>query len=158
MAKTLFRADSSSQVGLGHIKRDLVYASRLESEDISFACFENALEIPYPIYRLQSSDINELIQLCKKEKTTHLIIDNYKLSYEDEKQIKKALNIKLSVFDDTYERHYCDEVINHNISADENKYTLEPFTKYFRLKQFKPFKLFKPLSQLLGAIKKRKML
>lgn len=128
MTKTLFRADSSATVGLGHIKRDLVYASRLKDTNIAFASLENCLSLPYSSYKLKTHTIDELISLCRKEEINHLIIDNYTISYEDEKKIKKNLDIKLSVFDDTYERHYCDEIINHNISADRSKYTLEPFT------------------------------
>jgi len=126
--KTLIRADSSSNIGLGHIKRDLVYATRLKEANISFACVENCVNIPYPIHELQTQNIDELIALCQKEQIHHLIIDNYQISYQDEKKLKNTLNIKLSVFDDTYERHYCDEILNHNVSADRHKYTLEPFT------------------------------
>jgi len=127
--KTLFRADSSSSIGLGHIKRDLVYASRLKETEISFASADNCVDIPYPNHKLQTKDIEELIDLCQKEQIQHLIIDNYQISYEDEKKLKSTLDIKLSVFDDTYEKHYCDEILNHNISADRQKYTLESFTE-----------------------------
>ncbi|PVX05124.1 UDP-2,4-diacetamido-2,4,6-trideoxy-beta-L-altropyranose hydrolase, partial [Campylobacter jejuni] len=34
--KVLFRSDSSSQIGFGHIKRDLVLAKQYS--DVSFAC------------------------------------------------------------------------------------------------------------------------
>jgi len=129
VTKTLFRADSSATVGLGHMKRDLVYASRLINADIAFASLANCLEIPYVSHKLKTQDINELIKLCQEQKIEHLIIDNYSISYEDEKKLKEDLDIKISVFDDTYERHYCDEIINHNISADRSKYILEPFTK-----------------------------
>ena len=117
--RVLFRADSSSSIGLGHIKRDLVYASRLQTKDIAFATRElegniNHL-IPYPVHILKSTDIDELVRLCKALKIEKLIIDNYTLSYEDEKRIKELCDLELSVFDDTYEKHYCDEVINHNL-------------------------------------------
>ena len=133
--KVLFRADSSSMIGLGHIKRDIVYASRLTDAEISFATL--ALEgninahIPYPKHVLKSNDVNELISLCQKENIDHLIIDNYEISLEDEKCIKKACSLILSVFDDTYAHHYCDEILNHNISADAKKYEglVPSFTK-----------------------------
>lgn len=125
--KTLFRADSSAKIGLGHIKRDLVYAQRLATDQISFACIENTLALPYPVHTLVDNSIQTLIDLCQKEQIEHLIIDHYGIGYEEEKALKEALNIKVSVFDDTYERHYCDEIINHNISADASRYTLVPF-------------------------------
>ncbi len=127
--KTLFRADSSSTIGLGHIKRDLVYATRLHGEDISFACVENAVDLPYPLHHLSSNSVDELIELCLTEKVEHLIIDHYGINYADEKKLKETLKIQLSVFDDSYEKHYCDEIINHNISADPSRYILEPFTR-----------------------------
>ncbi|PHR55236.1 MAG: UDP-2,4-diacetamido-2,4,6-trideoxy-beta-L-altropyranose hydrolase [Arcobacter sp.] len=129
MTKTLFRADSGKSIGLGHIKRDLVYAGRLQDAEISFASFENCIDLPYPLHTLVSENVDELVELCKKESIEHLIIDNYSFSYEDEKKLKKNLNIFLSVFDDTYQRHFCDEIINHNISAKAKKYNLEAFTK-----------------------------
>jgi len=124
--RVLFRADSSSKIGLGHIKRDLVYALRLRSKNISFATqgLEGNINhlIPYPIHTLKNPNVDELISLCHNLKIEHLILDNYALSYEDEKKIKTNCNLKLSIFDDTYEKHYCDEIINHNLGANAKKY------------------------------------
>ena len=124
--KVLIRSDSSSRIGLGHIKRDLVYASRLQDIELSFAVqdldgnINNT--IPFPLHILKTPNCDELIDLCHHLKVEHLIIDNYSISYEDEKKIKDSCALFLSVFDDTYEKHYCDEVINHNIGANAIKY------------------------------------
>ncbi len=124
--RTLFRADSSSRIGLGHIKRDLVLASRLDSKEIHFAT--QALpgnidhEIPYPVHTLHSPDIKELIDLCKRLDIDHLIVDHYGFTLEDEQKIKEAPSLRLSVFDDTYQEHFCDEIINHNLGASAAKY------------------------------------
>lgn len=124
--RILFRCDSSSSIGLGHVKRDLVYASQLSSAEIFFAC--QALEgninslIHYPLYILQSNDIKELATLAKKLTIDEIVIDNYALTYEDEHYLKKHCRSTLSVFDDTYNRHYCDKVINHNLGACAQKY------------------------------------
>ncbi len=124
--RILFRSDSSSRIGLGHIKRDLVLASRLDSNEIHFASMSLPgninHEIPYPVHPLKTSDVKELIDLCKHLDIDHLIVDHYGLTLEDEKQIKKNSSLRLSVFDDTYEEHYCDEVINHNLGANPKKY------------------------------------
>ncbi|HFU76356.1 MAG TPA: UDP-2,4-diacetamido-2,4,6-trideoxy-beta-L-altropyranose hydrolase, partial [Arcobacter sp.] len=51
-----------------------------------------------------------------------IVIDHYGINYEYEKELKEKTGIKVFVLDDTYERHYCDVLLNHNIYADEKKY------------------------------------
>jgi len=52
-----------------------------------------------------------------------LVIDHYEINYDFEKRLKEEnKNLKIFVFDDTYEKHFCDILINHNISANEKKY------------------------------------
>jgi UDP-2,4-diacetamido-2,4,6-trideoxy-beta-L-altropyranose hydrolase len=126
LKKILFRADSSSRIGLGHIKRDLVLASRLDSDEIHFAAQELPgninHEIPYPVHSLRTANVQELIKLCKHLDIDHLIVDNYEFTLEDEKKIKAECSVRLSVFDDTYQEHFCDEVINHNLGSRAKKY------------------------------------
>jgi UDP-2,4-diacetamido-2,4,6-trideoxy-beta-L-altropyranose hydrolase len=52
-----------------------------------------------------------------------IVIDHYGIDYTFEKQLS-ILNSQLSimVLDDTYEKHHCDILLNHNISADKKKY------------------------------------
>ena len=107
--KTLFRVDSSSRIGLGHIKRALVYASGLQDTDIAFACRDlpgniNS-QIPYPLHLLDTSDVDELIELCRQMQINQLIVDNYELTLEDEKKIKANCSLRLSIFDDTLFKH-----------------------------------------------------
>ncbi|TEY02748.1 UDP-2,4-diacetamido-2,4,6-trideoxy-beta-L-altropyranose hydrolase [Campylobacter sp. US33a] len=128
--KVLFRSDSSSQIGFGHIKRDLVLAKQYN--DVSFACIalEGSLidEIPYPVYELTSSSIYELINLIKAEKFELLIIDHYDIGYDDEKLIKLETGIKILSFDDTFKAHYCDILLNVNAYAKASDYKdLVPF-------------------------------
>jgi len=78
--------------------------------------------IPYEVKILKSNDINELINLIHFLQTDLLVIDHYGIDYKDEKAIKKATNVKILSFDDTYEKHYCDILLNHNISANPKKY------------------------------------
>ncbi|EAJ3822273.1 UDP-2,4-diacetamido-2,4,6-trideoxy-beta-L-altropyranose hydrolase [Campylobacter jejuni] len=128
--KVLFRSDSSSQIGFGHIKRDLVLAKQYS--DVSFACLplEGSLidEIPYPVYELSSESIYELINLIKEEKFELLIIDHYGISVDDEKLIKLETGVKILSFDDEIKPHHCDILLNVNAYAKASDYEgLVPF-------------------------------
>lgn len=127
--RVLFRTDSSSSIGAGHVVRDLVLASRYKKAKIFFA--KQKLEgninsiITQKNYRLKllkTSLLDELITLIKKLKIDVLVIDTYKITYDDEKEIKKRTNIKIVCFDDKHIKHYCDILLNHNISANEKEY------------------------------------
>jgi len=124
--KVLFRCDSSSSIGLGHVMRDLVLAKQYEGDTILFACqnLEGNINktIPYPVHILKSNEPEELISLIKSLHIDILIIDHYGINYETEKIIKEHTNVKLCCFDDEYKEHFCDEIINHNISANKTKY------------------------------------
>jgi len=124
--KILFRCDSSSQIGHGHVMRDLVLAAQFKDDDITFACLE--LEghimgkIPYSIRVLNSLDMDELINIIQNNHIDMIIIDHYGIDYHDEKYIKERTGVKVFVLDDTYEKHHCDILLNHNIYADVKKY------------------------------------
>jgi len=126
----LFRSDSSSTIGTGHIMRDLVLANQYPNSKIFFATQNlegnlnsKIVESGYELVNLSSNTIDELDRLIKKLNIDLLIIDHYEINYEDEKQLKtNNPNLKILSFDDTYEKHYCDILLNHNISADESKY------------------------------------
>ncbi len=127
----LFRADSSSSIGTGHIMRDLVLAKRdFKDDNIIFAVrnLEGNInhkikEAGYKIEILKSNNIEELNQVIKKYSIDMIVIDHYGIDYNYEKKLS-ILNSKLSIMilDDTYERHHCDILLNHNIYADESKY------------------------------------
>lgn len=123
--KTLIRADSSSTIGLGHIMRDLVLAKSLEGEVI-FACqnLEGNIiaSIPYEVKILKSNDAEELIALIKALHVKLLVIDHYGIDARFEQSVKEATGVKILSLDDTYQAHYCDILLNHNISADKTRY------------------------------------
>jgi len=128
--RTLIRSDSSSAIGLGHIMRDLVLAKRLEG-DVIFACqnLEGNIipSIPYEVKILASNDAKELIALIHSLHVTLLVIDHYGIDASYEQKVKEATGVNILSFDDTYEKHYCDILLNHNLCADANRYkTLVP--------------------------------
>lgn len=126
--KILIRADSSSRIGIGHIMRDLVLAKQFEEndDDVSFAC--QALEgniisfIPYTVSLLRTSQSTELITLIQALEIEMLVIDHYGIDASFEQKIKEATGVKILSFDDMYQPHHCDILLNPNISADKKRY------------------------------------
>ena len=125
----LFRADSSSSIGTGHIMRDLVLAEQFDDANIIFATQDlpgnindKIREKKYKIEGLNSNDIHELINIIKQYSIDMLIIDHYGIDYDDEKALKEITGKIIFVLDDTYEKHYCDILLNHNIYADSLRY------------------------------------
>jgi len=128
----LFRADSSSSIGTGHIMRDLVLAQKYakKGNNITFATqnIEGNInfkikEAGYNLKILKSNDLEELDKLIKKLKIDMIVIDHYEIGESQERKLKiKNKKLKIMVFDDTYEKHYCDILLNHNINADKKKY------------------------------------
>ncbi|WP_415249812.1 UDP-2,4-diacetamido-2,4,6-trideoxy-beta-L-altropyranose hydrolase [Sulfurimonas sp.] len=130
----LFRADSSSNIGIGHIMRDLVLAKQYPDASITFATLplkgninNKILDAGHNVVHLLSNNKKELVSLIKELQIDLLIIDHYDINYEIEKYIKEKTEVKIFILDDTYEKHYCDILLNHNIGANEKKYkTLIP--------------------------------
>jgi len=125
----LFRADSSSTLGTGHIMRDLVLASKYKDAKIIFATQElegninhKIIEASYKVEILKTNSLEELSKIIKKYNIDLVIIDHYGIDYNYEKELKKQTSVKILSFDDTYEKHYCDILLNHNISANEKRY------------------------------------
>lgn len=125
----LFRTDSSNNIGAGHVMRDLVLAKQFENDNIFFAT--QALEgninhkikqENYKIIKLESNDVNEIIGIVKKKKIDMVVIDHYQNHDVYEKMLKNATGVKILSLDDTYEKHHCDILLNHNISADASRY------------------------------------
>ncbi|MEV9529057.1 UDP-2,4-diacetamido-2,4,6-trideoxy-beta-L-altropyranose hydrolase [Aliarcobacter butzleri] len=126
----LVRADSSSYIGTGHIMRDLVLVKQFIHDNIIFATQNlngnityKIAEEEYKLVILKNNNFEELNQLIKELNIDMIIIDHYNINYNFEKELKKENpNLKIFVFDDTYEKHFCDILINHNINADEKRY------------------------------------
>lgn len=85
----------------------------------------------YPLVTINNED--EFFLYVKKIQPTEVVIDNYAFTCRDEKEFKKLFpDIKLSVFDDDYREHFCDEIINHNLSADITKYSNQNIVKIIK--------------------------
>lgn len=127
--KVLFRSDSSSKIGVGHLMRDIVLAKKYANDEILFAVKEDKgnmnhkiEELGYKKIVLKTSDNIELIEVIERENIDLLVIDHYDIGYLEEKEIKDRTRVKIISFDDTYEKHYCDILLNHNIYAENKRY------------------------------------
>ncbi len=125
----LFRVDSSSFIGTGHIMRDLVLAKQFPHAKIIFATQDlsgninhKIIDTGYEIIDLKTNDKDEVLNILKSRHVDLLVIDHYKIDYKYESYIKENFDVKILAFDDTYEKHNCDILLNHNISADKKKY------------------------------------
>ena len=126
----LFRADSSSTIGTGHIMRDLVLAEQFKDANIIFATQDltgninhKIKEKDYAIEILNSNDIEEVNKLIEKYNIDMIVIDHYGINEKYEKQLKvQHPALKIMSLDDTYEKHHCDILLNHNIYADSSRY------------------------------------
>jgi UDP-2,4-diacetamido-2,4,6-trideoxy-beta-L-altropyranose hydrolase len=126
----LFRADSSSTIGTGHIMRDLVLAQQYPEANITFATQDlngninhKIIEAGYKLEILKSNSLDELDELIKKLYIDMIVIDHYGIDLKFEKRLKESNpTLKIMVLDDTYEKHHCDILLNHNIYGDETKY------------------------------------
>ncbi|QEO57208.1 UDP-2,4-diacetamido-2,4,6-trideoxy-beta-L-altropyranose hydrolase [Francisella marina] len=126
--KAIIRADSSSSIGTGHIMRDLVLATQFD--DVTFVTRDlpgninfKIIESGYSVEIIRDNSLLEFIKVVEKLNPDIVILDSYNLGYDFERAFKeKYPYIKFMVLDDTYEKHYCDILLNHNISADESRY------------------------------------
>jgi UDP-2,4-diacetamido-2,4,6-trideoxy-beta-L-altropyranose hydrolase/UDP-4-amino-4,6-dideoxy-N-acetyl-beta-L-altrosamine N-acetyltransferase len=134
MKTILFRADSSSQIGTGHIMRDLVLAQEFEDAVVIFVTQElegninqKIITAGYQVEILQSNELSEFICIVERYAADMVVIDHYDIDFTYEKSLKEETGVTLFVLDDTYEKHYCDILLNHNVYADKSRYaTLVP--------------------------------
>jgi len=129
MQNILFRANSSSTIGTGHIMRDFVLAEQFKDANIIFATQDlpgninhKIEERNYVIEIINSNGFEELVGIIKKYSIDMIVIDHYGIEYDFEKALKEITDVTIFVLDDTYEKHYCDILLNHNVYGDTIKY------------------------------------
>ncbi|MCD8553153.1 UDP-2,4-diacetamido-2,4,6-trideoxy-beta-L-altropyranose hydrolase [Seleniivibrio sp.] len=127
MTEVIIRADSSSEIGTGHIMRDLVLAKEFESvlfavRDLRGSINHRITAAGYPFEVLSGDSAEELARLIEKHGSKTLVIDHYGIDFGFEKRIKELTGIKIFCLDDTYEKHHCDVLLNHNVYADAKLY------------------------------------
>ena len=131
------RADSSENIGTGHIVRCVSLAKELRKSGIKVYFISknykgNILKLvkknKFLLTKLDQflsikEDISATSKILEKYKIDSLILDNYNLNSIWEKSIKKKLK-KLIVISDSDKNHFCDILINYNILQNKKKYFL----------------------------------
>ncbi len=125
----LFRLDSSSQIGLGHLMRCIVLAEQYKEDSIYFAiqdlegnASQRIIDKGYKLVVLNNNSVDELCKHIKLLKIDTVVFDHYNIDDKFERKVKEKTSVKILSVDDTYEKHYCDILLNHNIYADIKKY------------------------------------
>ena len=125
----LFRVDSSSKIGHGHVMRCLVLAKQYREDNVIFAtqdlkgnANQKIIDESYKLIALNDGSVNELVQRINELNIDMVVFDHYGINSDFEKAEKGDSGVKILSFDDVYEKHYCDILLNHNIYADAGKY------------------------------------
>jgi len=124
-----FRVDSSSKIGLGHLIRCLVLAEQYKYDKVIFIvqvlpgnANQMIINNGYKLIALNDNSVNELCEKIKLLQIDNIIFDHYGIDYKFEKLVKEKTGVQILSLDDTYEKHYCDILINHNIYANKENY------------------------------------
>jgi len=116
---TIFRVDFGSKIGLGHLKRSLVYAKRFD--EVIYISKSDKNLTPYKLITIK--DEEEFFSKVKELQPKEVVVDNYAFNLNHQKRFKTLFpHIKLSIFDDEYKEYFCDEIINHNLGVNKSKY------------------------------------
>lgn len=129
----LFRVDSSENIGLGHTMRCLVLAQRLKEQNaklaISFATQalannidDRIVALGFTLHTLFTNEHKEFLNVVQSNPYDLIIIDSYQLDIKIEKLLQKQTQAKLLIFDDMFQAHSANMVLNHGIHVDKNAY------------------------------------
>lgn len=134
MKRILFRCDSSSTIGLGHVKRCLLLAKRLKQSNKNLKILFSTLDLHgninseilrsgFSIYSLKDNSFENLDYYVKGLGIDFLIIDSYYIDdlFEEELKLNNP-KLKILSFDDMLKPHKSDIVLNHGVQAKRINY------------------------------------
>ena len=138
--KIVCRCDASAHIGMGHLSRLLVLCSYLKGYEWHIATlYPITIQLPFNIttHLLANSHIDHFITLAKVLQADAIVIDHYGVHSDQQQLIKQAIkahnqhnnnDIPLIVFDDDYQTHCADVIINPNLYADATQYPTDEHT------------------------------
>lgn len=147
--KILFRCDSSTSIGTGHIIRCLTLATSLEASGHTalFVCRNldgniinlieekqfKVISLPAPSAPFESKnlydqwravplnqEITELRAIIERENPQWIVVDHYGLPVEWETNFRNQ-NTRIFVIDDIFREHRCDALLDQNFHFDHSK-------------------------------------
>ena len=131
----LIRADASSRIGTGHIMRCLTLAHALRtrgyrvlfltrslSGNINNKIEVNGFELKHILSESLEDEIKEVTSLINETSAQLIIFDHYGIDETYEKSVTQSSDVTIFSFDDTFERHHCDLLLNQNIYAKKEAY------------------------------------
>ena len=150
--RVVFRVDASTQIGIGHVMRCLVFAKKMQEngENVSFICrkhsgnlinkirthnfnvfelellenskIDNKLAHSHWLGVTQHQDAKECIDILQSKEIDWLIVDHYSLDEDWHNELNKYCN-KLMVIDDIADRKFqCDVLLNQNLGICKDDY------------------------------------
>lgn len=101
-----------------YLKNSIIFAA----QDLKGNANQKVIDKGYQLVILSNNFIDELEKNINKFKVDLIIFDHYDIDYKFEKNIKEKTNVQILSIDDTYEKHHCDILLNHNIYANVEQY------------------------------------
>jgi UDP-2,4-diacetamido-2,4,6-trideoxy-beta-L-altropyranose hydrolase len=129
----LIRADASTTIGSGHIMRTAELARRLyeDGERMVYLCRSGLGDLTgwlrqrgFEVCVLPNGldEYSAIARSVEKWRPYLLIIDHYGITQEIEQRLKQCYDIAVLCFDDTFEKHHCDLLLNQNVYATKSDY------------------------------------
>ena len=142
--KLFIRADSSTEIGAGHVMRCLALAQAWQdaggeavyvSASLGAKLEERLRSEKIDLVRIESSpgspeDARQTVEVAKKRDVNWVVVDGYHFGAEYQQAVKDA-DLRLLFIDDNghVDHYYADIVLNQNIHATEDLYrNREPYT------------------------------
>jgi UDP-2,4-diacetamido-2,4,6-trideoxy-beta-L-altropyranose hydrolase len=137
MRRLLIRADSSSTIGHGHISRTLSLSERLKYNfyityiSIHTTPFAENKIIENGYYFIKINSNEEFLNLISKDDA--VLIDNYEITSELEKEIAQKAKYTITIDDYCNRTYFADAVIYHTIGITKDDYLdkVQPSTKLY---------------------------
>jgi UDP-2,4-diacetamido-2,4,6-trideoxy-beta-L-altropyranose hydrolase len=109
--------------------RCLVLAEQYKKDNVAFVVQDlegNAnhkiVDKGYKLTILNDNSVDELVQEINKSAIDRVIFDHYGIDDKFERVVKERTGVAILSLDDTYDKHYCNILLNHNIYADAERY------------------------------------